>query len=202
MKLIMRSKIAVSLLFALTLSLTVESNSEGNALAVWKNVLLDPNNVLQSWDPTLVNPCTWHHVTCNSDNSVTRIDLGNAGLSGPFVPELGSLSNLQYLQVDKNKISGVIPREFGNLTNLVSLGVSGNLLSGSIPSSLGNLRNLRFMYLNSNKLSGRFPTGVIQLVQSGNLQILNVSDNLLAGTRRRTRTAGYRVTTIIQDPKA
>ncbi|KAI9114115.1 hypothetical protein K1719_014765 [Acacia pycnantha] len=35
--------------------------------------MADPNNVLQSWDPTLVNPCTWFHVTCNSDNSVTRV---------------------------------------------------------------------------------------------------------------------------------
>lgn len=35
--------------------------------------LEDPNNVLQSWDPTLVNPCTWFHVTCNNENSVIRV---------------------------------------------------------------------------------------------------------------------------------
>ncbi|MBA0855171.1 hypothetical protein Goshw_010089 [Gossypium schwendimanii] len=59
--------------------------------------MADPNNVLQSWDPTLVNPCTWFHVTCNSENSVTRVDLGNANLTGQLVPQLGSLPNLQYL---------------------------------------------------------------------------------------------------------
>lgn len=45
----------------------------GDALNALKTNLADPNNVLQSWDPTLVNPCTWFHVTCNSDNSVTRV---------------------------------------------------------------------------------------------------------------------------------
>lgn len=45
----------------------------GDALHSLRINLVDPNNVLQSWDPTLVNPCTWFHVTCNSDNSVVRV---------------------------------------------------------------------------------------------------------------------------------
>ncbi|KAL2347540.1 hypothetical protein Fmac_001540 [Flemingia macrophylla] len=70
---------------------------EGDALDSLRTNLQDPNNVLQSWDPTLVNPCTWFHVTCNNDNSVIRVDLGNATLSGQLVPQLGQLKNLQYL---------------------------------------------------------------------------------------------------------
>ncbi|KAF5193878.1 Somatic embryogenesis receptor kinase, partial [Thalictrum thalictroides] len=69
----------------------------GDALHNLRTNLIDPNNVLQSWDPTLVNPCTWFHVTCNNDNSVIRVDLGNATLSGSLVPQLGLLKNLQYL---------------------------------------------------------------------------------------------------------
>ena len=30
----------------------------------------DPNNKMQSWDPTLFNPCTWFHMTCNDDKYV------------------------------------------------------------------------------------------------------------------------------------
>lgn len=45
----------------------------GNALHALRTRLSDPNNVLQSWDPTLVNPCTWFHVTCDSNNHVTRL---------------------------------------------------------------------------------------------------------------------------------
>lgn len=47
--------------------------STGDALNNLKTNLIDPNNVLQSWDPTLVNPCTWFHVTCNTENSVIRV---------------------------------------------------------------------------------------------------------------------------------
>lgn len=63
---------------ALTLTLTVllplvYANSEGDALYTLRRSLSDPDNVLQSWDPTLVNPCTWFHITCNQDNRVTRV---------------------------------------------------------------------------------------------------------------------------------
>ncbi|KAM1151485.1 hypothetical protein TB2_033728 [Malus domestica] len=74
----------------------VLANMEGDALHNLRTNLEDPNNVLQSWDPTLVNPCTWFHVTCNNENSVIRVDLGNAALSGQLVPQLGLLKNLQY----------------------------------------------------------------------------------------------------------
>ncbi|GFY96482.1 somatic embryogenesis receptor-like kinase 2 [Actinidia rufa] len=77
----------------------IYANTEGDALHSLRANLEDPNNVLQSWDPTLVNPCTWFHVTCNNDNSVIRVDLGNAALSGQLVPQLGQLKNLQYLEL-------------------------------------------------------------------------------------------------------
>ncbi|KAJ0800766.1 putative non-specific serine/threonine protein kinase [Helianthus annuus] len=57
--------------------------------------LTDPNGVLQKWNVSA--PCTCYHVTCNDESSVTRIDLGNANLSGRLVPELGQLTNLEYL---------------------------------------------------------------------------------------------------------
>ncbi|KAL0853956.1 hypothetical protein Bca101_059108 [Brassica carinata] len=47
--------------------------SHCDALHNLRVTLVDPNNVLQSWDPTLVNPCTWFHVTCNNKNSVIRV---------------------------------------------------------------------------------------------------------------------------------
>ncbi|MBA0815740.1 hypothetical protein Gohar_000486 [Gossypium harknessii] len=108
--------------------------------------MADPNNVLQSWDATLVNPCTWFHVTCNNENSVTRVDLGNANLSGQLVAQLGQLPNLQYLELYSNKITGTIPEELGNLTNLVSLDLYLNNLTGGIPTTLGKLTKLRFLY--------------------------------------------------------
>ncbi|CAH9084731.1 unnamed protein product [Cuscuta epithymum] len=117
----------------------------GDALSALKKKLDDPTNVLQSWDDTLVNPCTWFHVTCNKEDQVTRIDLGNAGLSGQLVPELGNLSSLQYLELYQNNISGTIPETLGNVRSLVSLDLYLNNLNGNIPETLGNLKNLRFL---------------------------------------------------------
>ncbi|XP_011013774.1 PREDICTED: BRASSINOSTEROID INSENSITIVE 1-associated receptor kinase 1-like [Populus euphratica] len=156
----------------------VSSNVEGDALNALKTNLLDPNNVLQSWDATLVNPCTWFHVTCNNENSVTRVDLGNANLSGQLVTQLGVLSNLQYLELYSNNITGQIPDELGNLTNLVSLDLYLNNLTGPIPQTLGKLQKLRFLRLNNNTLSGTIP---VNLTTVTTLQVLDLSNNQLTG---------------------
>ncbi|XP_042397590.1 LRR receptor kinase BAK1-like isoform X1 [Zingiber officinale] len=156
----------------------VLSNMEGDALHYLKANLIDPNNVLQSWDPTLVNPCTWFHVTCNNDNSVIRVDLGNAQLSGTLVPQLGQLKNLQYLELYSNNISGIIPSDLGNLTNLVSLDLYLNSFAGEIPDSLGKLTKLRFLRLNNNSLSGPIPKSLTNITA---LQVLDLSNNNLSG---------------------
>ncbi|PPD74787.1 hypothetical protein GOBAR_DD28293 [Gossypium barbadense] len=153
------------LILVLELVFRAAGNAEGDALNALKTNMADPNNVLQSWDATLVNPCTWFHVTCNNENSVTRVcvtskfvgwryicfsfcqfsDLGNANLSGQLVAQLGQLPNLQYLELYSNNITGTIPEELGNLTNLVSLDLYLNNLAGGIPTTLGKLTKLRFL---------------------------------------------------------
>ncbi|KAJ9686923.1 hypothetical protein PVL29_015678 [Vitis rotundifolia] len=168
----------VSLIIVFSAFLRVSGNSEGDALNALKSNLADPNNVLQSWDATLVNPCTWFHVTCNSDNSVTRVDLGNANLAGQLVSQLGQLTNLQYLELYSNNISGKIPEELGNLTNLVSLDLYMNKLSGPIPTTLGKLAKLRFLRLNNNTLTGTIPRS---LTTVNTLQVLDLSNNQLTG---------------------
>lgn len=156
----------------------VLGNMEGDALHSLRSNLNDPNNVLQSWDPTLVNPCTWFHVTCNNDNSVIRVDLGNAALSGQLVPQLGLLKNLQYLELYSNNISGPIPSDLGNLTNLVSLDLYLNSFTGPIPDTLGKLSKLRFLRLNNNSLAGPIP---MSLTNISALQVLDLSNNRLSG---------------------
>ncbi|XP_013603399.1 PREDICTED: BRASSINOSTEROID INSENSITIVE 1-associated receptor kinase 1-like [Brassica oleracea var. oleracea] len=166
------------LVLVFDLVLRTSGNAEGDALSALKNSLSDPNKVLQSWDATLVTPCTWFHVTCNSDNSVTRVDLGNANLSGQLVTQLGQLPNLQYLELYSNNITGPIPEQLGNLTELVSLDLYLNNLSGPIPSSLGRLQKLRFLRLNNNSLSGEIPRSLTAVLS---LQVLDLSNTRLTG---------------------
>ncbi|MBA0552725.1 hypothetical protein Golob_023505 [Gossypium lobatum] len=164
---------------ALTLFPSVLGNSEGDALYTLRRSLSDPDNVLQSWDPTLVNPCTWFHITCNQDNRVTRVDLGNSNLSGHLVPELGKLEHLQYLELYKNDIQGTIPTELGNLKSLISLDLYNNNISGTIPPSLVKLKSLVFLRLNDNRLTGPIPR---ELVGISSLKVVDVSNNDLCGT--------------------
>ncbi|KAJ0780757.1 putative non-specific serine/threonine protein kinase [Helianthus annuus] len=114
------------------------------SVAVSTGRITDPNGVMQTWNVS--DPCTCYHVTCNNVSSVTRIDLGNANVSGRLVPELGQLTNLEYLELYSNNITGKIPTELSNLRNLVSLDLFSNRLEGNIPDTLGNLKKLRFLY--------------------------------------------------------
>ncbi|KAG6426701.1 hypothetical protein SASPL_110928 [Salvia splendens] len=175
----MALRIPLHLLLLIHLIAPIYANSEGDALYALRRAVKDPENVLQSWDPTLVDPCTWFHVTCDAQNRVTRLDLGNAKLSGKLVPELGKLERLQYLEVYMNNLMGPIPGELGLLRSLVSLDLYHNNLTGSIPPSLSNLSNLKFLRLNGNRLRGRIPR---ELTKLGNLKIFDVSNNDLCGT--------------------
>ncbi|KAK4760654.1 hypothetical protein SAY87_005547 [Trapa incisa] len=166
------------LIFLLRPLCLLQANMEGDALHSLRANLQDPNNVLQSWDPTLVNPCTWFHVTCNNDNSVIRVDLGNAALSGQLVPQLGTLKNLQYLELYSNNLTGPIPSDLGNLTNLVSLDLYLNSFTGPIPDTLGKLSKLRFLRLNNNSLMGSIP---MPMTNISSLQVLDLSNNHLSG---------------------
>ncbi|XP_023750655.1 BRASSINOSTEROID INSENSITIVE 1-associated receptor kinase 1 [Lactuca sativa] len=159
--------------------LRVYGNAEVDALNALKTQLQDPNNVLQSWNITQVNPCGWSYITCNTEKRVTQIDLGNACLSGQLVPQLGQLSNLQYLHLYSNNFSGRIPDEIGNLTNLLGLKLYRNRLEGAIPDTLGNLQKLRFLHLGNNSLTGTIPYSLTTIVS---LQLIDLSNNFLIGT--------------------
>ncbi|KAL3632636.1 Leucine-rich repeat protein 1 [Castilleja foliolosa] len=171
--------IALTILSSSVVLPKARGNSEGDALCALRRSLKDPDHVLQSWDQNLVNPCTYFHVTCNSDNHVTRVDLGNSNLSGHLVPELGKLEHLQYLELYKNNIQGTIPTELGNLKSLISLDLYNNNITGKIPPSLGNLKSLVFLRLNDNKLNGPIPRALAGI---STLKVVDVSTNNLCGT--------------------
>ncbi|CAM6105118.1 unnamed protein product [Calypogeia fissa] len=157
---------------------TTLGNAEADALLALRQALIDPSQVLQSWDPSLVNPCTWFHVTCDLNNLVIRIDLGDAELSGTLVPQLGLLTHLEYLEMFNNSIGGAIPSSLGNLTQLVSLDLYNNEFTGEIPPQLGNLSQLTYLRLNNNSLTGAIPESLTGL---DNLQVLDLSYNDLSG---------------------
>ncbi|VAH08680.1 leucine-rich repeat protein 1-like [Triticum dicoccoides] len=135
-----------------TLLLAPVAANDIDALSALKSGLKDPNGALKTWDPQLVDPCTWFHITCDDHKRVTCIDLGRQNLSGPLAPELGQLDRLQYLEVYGNRLSGPIPKELVGLSNLKDADFSNNDFCGPIPTS-GPFRHIpRRSFANNPRL--------------------------------------------------
>ncbi|KMZ61345.1 putative Protein kinase [Zostera marina] len=96
------------------------------------------------------DPCAWEGVECNSNPSITSLNLGSLGLNGEISNSLIKLKQLK------------------------SLDLSNNHLQGTIPSFLAYLPNLQFLKLSNNNLNGLIP---IDLQQKSNLLILSVEGN-------------------------
>lgn len=89
---------------------------------------------------------------------VTVVTLLGHDLDGPIPIELGTLSQLQTLDLSFNQLTGPIPAELGKLTRLVNLDLSWNELSGPIPAEMGHLSDLELLWLEGNPLTGCVPT--------------------------------------------
>jgi len=121
----------------------------------------------------------WYGITLDGNGRVITILLFSNGLTGQLPHSLGSLTNLQQIELDGNNFSGGIPVEIGNLTNLVSLNFTSNQLDGEIPASLGNLAKIQTLILYNNHLAGNIP---LTLSDLDKLTYLDLSGNLLTGT--------------------
>ncbi|KAJ4769963.1 Protein kinase family protein [Rhynchospora pubera] len=104
--------------------------------------------------------------------------IGGNKISGTIPIELGNLTNLNTLYMDRNLLAGRIPPAIGNLTKLVILSLSTNNLSGPIPSSLGNLDQLNEIYLDANQLTDSIPKSLGNCIH---LNKANFSCNNLKG---------------------
>nr|APU94860.1 leucine-rich repeat receptor-like protein kinase [Pohlia nutans] len=153
-------------------------NLEVKYLFTIKQALQDPQNMLVSWDPNYLSPCTFAFVECDDNQLVSGLELPSHGLSGSLSPIIGSLSNLQRLIITNNSISGLLPSEIGNLAKLVVLDLSRNEFYGAIPGAIVNLTNLVSLNLGENHFNGSFPYFVANM---SSLQSLDVSHNNLEG---------------------
>ncbi|XP_073061377.1 protein MALE DISCOVERER 2-like [Primulina eburnea] len=138
-------------------------NSEGLALLQFRaKVEFDPFGILTNWNPDDCDPCMWSGVYC-LDGKVFTLDLNGHDLKGVLGPELGSLTNLRFLGLSKNRFSGTIPHEFGRLMDLEILDLRHNNLTGTIPAELGGLHSLRSLLLCDNKFEGSIPVEIGKL---------------------------------------
>ncbi|XP_059308461.1 protein NSP-INTERACTING KINASE 3 [Lycium ferocissimum] len=165
-------------------------NYEVVALTEIKKALRDPYNVLENWDVTSVDPCSWRMVTCSSDGYVSAIGLPSQSLSGTLSPGIGNLTKLQSVLLQNNAIYGPIPDVVGNLEKLQTLDLSNNKFDGGIPYSFGDLKNLNYLRLNNNSLTGSIPQSLSNI---GGLALVDVSFNNLSGPLPKTSARAFKV---------
>ncbi|PON98996.1 Serine/threonine protein kinase [Trema orientale] len=174
-------------------------NFEVVALVAIKNNLVDPHNVMDSWDINSVDPCSWRMVTCSTDGYVSALGLPSQSLSGTLSPSIGNLTNLQYLLLQNNAISGSIPATVGKLEKLQTLDLSNNTLTGEITDSVGNLKNLNYLRLNNNSLTGPCPEslstieGLTLVYVSATPDVLDLSFNNLSGALPKISARTFKI---------
>ena len=120
----------------------------------------------------------WGGVSINSDARVNGLYRNGQNLTGSISSSIGSLSDLEVLDMSENSLGGRIPSQIGNLRKLNILELDDNSLTGSIPSQLGNLDALTELDLSNNSLSGGIPS---HLGNADMLSRLDLSDNDLTG---------------------
>lgn len=100
-------------------------------------------------------------------------------ITGSVPQELGTIQDLQYLDVKGNDLSGSLPPNIFNISSLIHLGLSRNQFSGSLPPIHNiNLPNLVDLILHHNSLSGSIPPSILN---SSNLDIVDISVNHFSG---------------------
>ena len=120
----------------------------------------------------------WHGVTTGESGRVTAVTLSAHNLIGSIPPDLGRLTHLETLDLERNTLAGPIPSELGGLDSLKTLILGVNRLTGRIPAELGNLANLQDLRLRRNGLTGPIP---LELSNLRNLERLGLNQNLLTG---------------------
>ena len=146
----------------------------------------------------------WFGVSTDENDRVTGLNLSNNFLKGLLPKELGSLPELERLELAYNRLGTPVsnakelrnilflllrqgkrlareeglPQELGDLHNLRVLDLSHNAYEWEIPRALGNLKNLQYLDLSYNNLKEPFPK---ELGNLKNLRVLNLSHNRIAG---------------------
>jgi|UniRef100_A0A2N9H0T2 serine/threonine protein kinase len=165
-------------------------NYEVQALIDIKNSLGDPHSVLDNWDETAVDPCSWTMITCSPDGLVIGLGTPSQNLSGTLSPSISNLTNLQIVLLQNNNISGPIPSELGRLPKLHTLDLSSNNFTGQLPSTLSHLKSLHYLRLNNNSLTGAIPTALANMTQ---LSFLDLSYNNLSGPVPRLHAKTFNI---------
>ena len=127
--------------------------------------------------------CEWASTACHDTSNskkgtISQIEFEDNGLEGILIDELSHLYNLQFLLLEKGKLSGNIPSQLGQLP-LIILDLDYNQLGGDIPDEIYDATTLQQIDLNNNQLGGIISPKIKQL---STLTFFQVDNNMMEGT--------------------
>jgi len=135
-----------------------------------------------------------HLLTCRRRRNAHATPIGEMGLDGTIPHEIGYLTEMEQLDLSRNRLTGHAPSRSsgGNpyravrppyFASLAALILSENRLAGSVPADMGsNAPRINRLDLDHNVLTGPLPGSLFFLT---GLTRLNVHKNLLTGTLSR-----------------
>ncbi|XP_047153148.1 leucine-rich repeat receptor protein kinase HPCA1-like [Vigna umbellata] len=174
----MWERISVVLLLVLNYVLVAKGETDDVDFSTLKSLTSTWKNTPPEWEGT--DPCEdWEGIKCKNTR-VTSITLASTGLGGQLSGDIGSLSELEILDLSYNKeLTGPLPQSIGDLRKLSNLILVSCSFSGPIPDSIGNMQELLYLSLNSNGFSGVIPASIGNLSK---LYWLDLADNQLEGS--------------------
>jgi hypothetical protein len=108
------------------------------------------------------------------------IGLGGNKLGGPLPEELGSMSNMIYINIPYNDFTGSIPTTWGGVagetSKLKHVSLAMNELTGTVPDGLAGIESLDNLFLTGNNLFGSVPSFVC--TSGAGVAIMNVTNNV------------------------
>lgn len=109
---------------------------------------------------------------------VIDLSLGQFNLEGTIPNEIGWLSKVAKIKMQRNKIYGPMPASMNRLTELTHIYLSVNNISGELPD-LSALKKLVLLDLDFNRIEGEFPSSLTQLTKLTSLKMKynNLSPN-------------------------
>ena len=90
---------------------------------------------------------------------------------------MGMLTEMRYLEIQRDYLTGTIPKELGNWKKIEAFLVTDNFLKGSLPSSFSGHEFLGTIFVQKNDLNGTL--AVIPTLK--NLEWLEANDNSFTG---------------------
>ncbi|KAL9398584.1 hypothetical protein Peur_007545 [Populus x canadensis] len=167
------------LLLSLLLSTTTTTTADDAATFLKLASALTPTP--KGWSTTYSNDyCNWNGVKCDNSNNVISINLATQSLSGILPSELSTLSQLQSLSLQENKLAGALP-SLANLASLREIYIGTNNFTSIPQDCFKGLTSLQTLSMNEN-INLEFWVISTDLTESSSLTTFEASNAKIFGT--------------------